>query len=92
MDWSETLALWREGRYLEVHEVLEKAWLRAEGDQKRLLKGVILLAAALHQRAKGQSGMRNFQKAVSHLSGLENPFWGLDWASLLEEARRKLGA
>ncbi|MER3426229.1 MAG: DUF309 domain-containing protein [Thermus sp.] len=92
MDWSEALALWRKGRYFEVHEVLETAWLRAKGEEKRLLKGIILLAAALHQRALGKSGMRNFQKALRHLEGLENPFLGVDWVSLLEEARRKLGA
>lgn len=92
MDWSRVLALWEEGRYFEVHEELEKAWLRAEGKEKRFLKGVILLAAALHQGTLGKNGMRNFQKALRHLEGLENPFLGLDWASLLEEARRKLGA
>lgn len=92
MDWSRVLALWEEGRYFEVHEELEKAWLRAEGKERRVLKGVILLAAALHQVALGKNGMRNFQKALRHLEGLENPFLDLDWASLLEEARRKLGA
>ncbi|KGQ22812.1 DUF309 domain-containing protein [Thermus filiformis] len=92
MDWSEALALWRAGRYFEVHEVLEEAWREAEGEKRRLLQGVILLAAALHQQALGRSGARNLQKALRHLSGLKSPCCGLDWASLLEEARRKLGA
>lgn len=89
---EEALALWREGRYFEVHEVLEAAWLRAEGEEKRFLQGLILLAAALHQRALGKSGQRNLKKAEARLRGLPNPYRGVDWAALLAEARRRLGA
>ena len=49
-DWEEVLGLWRAGRYYEVHEVLEPYWLKATGEERRLLQGVILLAAALHPR------------------------------------------
>ncbi|GLV49082.1 hypothetical protein TJA_21840 [Thermus sp. LT1-2-5] len=89
---EEALALWREGRYFEVHEVLEGAWLGAQGEERRFLQGLILLAAALHQRALGQSGLRNLRKAEARLRGLSNPYAGVDWEALLAEARRRLGA
>lgn len=41
-DWEEVLGLWRAGRYYEVHEVLEPYWLKATGEERRLLQGVIL--------------------------------------------------
>ncbi|GGN02997.1 hypothetical protein GCM10007092_16770 [Thermus composti] len=89
---GEALRLWREGRYFEVHEVLEEAWLEAQGEEKRFLQGLILLAAALHQRTLGKSGLRNLKKAEARLLGLPNPYRGVDWEVLLLEARRKLGA
>jgi len=79
----------QERRYFEAHEVLEEAWRKAEGQEKRFLQGLILLAAALH---RGKGGVRNLRKAEAKLSGLPSPYLGLDWRPLLEEARRRLGA
>jgi hypothetical protein len=79
----------QEGRYFEAHEVLEEAWRKAEGEERRFLQGLILLAAALH---RGKGGVRNLRKAEAKLSGLPSPYLGLDWRPLLEEARRRLGA
>ncbi|TFU26371.1 DUF309 domain-containing protein [Thermus tengchongensis] len=90
--WGQALRLWGEGRYFEVHEVLEEAWREAEGEARRLLQGVILLAAALHQAKSGRGGLRNLRKAEGKLLGLPSPYLGLDWQPLLEEARRRLGA
>ena len=91
-DWEEVLGLWRAGRYFEVHEVLEPDGLKATGEERRLLQGVILLAAALHRRRLGRPGLRNLRKAEARLEGLPCPLMGLDWRSLLQEARRRLGA
>lgn len=88
---EEALHLWEEERYFEVHEVLEEAWREAEGEKRRLLQGLILLAAALHQKALGRSGLRNLRKAEARLEGLPSPYWGVDWQALLQEARRRLG-
>ncbi|GAB5602809.1 DUF309 domain-containing protein [Thermus sp. FJN-A] len=82
----------RQGRYFEAHEVLEGAWLGARGERRRFLQGLILLAAALHQRSLGRSGLRNLRKAEARLLGLPNPYLGVDWQALLAEARRRLGA
>ncbi|TBH20856.1 DUF309 domain-containing protein [Thermus thermamylovorans] len=89
--WGQALRLWEEGRYFEVHEVLEAAWLGARGEERRLLQGVILLAAALHQQGQGRKGLRNLRKAEAKLRGLPSPYRGLDWQPLLLEARRRLG-
>jgi len=86
------LRLFQKGRYFEAHEVLEEAWREAEGEEKRFLQGLILLAAALHQGAEGRSGLRNLKKAEARLHGLPSPYLGLDWGPLLLEARRRLGA
>lgn len=41
------LELFNEERYWESHEALESAWRRVTGDEKEILQGLILLAAAL---------------------------------------------
>jgi predicted metal-dependent hydrolase len=89
---QEALELWREGHYFEAHEALEALWRRAEGEERRFLQGLILLAAALHQRSQGRTGLRNLRKAEARLEGLPSPYLGVDWKPLLLEARRRLGA
>jgi len=64
----EARRLWREGRYWEVHEVLEPAWLAAKGPERELLQGVIQLAAALHKaRTHRRGAERLWNKALGHL-------------------------
>jgi hypothetical protein len=46
-------ALWNEGLFFEVHEVLEAVWRPARGDERRALQGVIQLAVAYHHLAHG---------------------------------------
>ena len=45
--------LFEAGLYFEVHEVLEPAWLTAQGEAKRWLQGVIQAAVAWHHDAAG---------------------------------------
>ncbi|MCR4294800.1 MAG: DUF309 domain-containing protein [Elusimicrobia bacterium] len=42
-------ALGAEGRYFDAHEELEAFWMKAEGDEKLLLQGLIQVAAGLHR-------------------------------------------
>lgn len=42
-------ALAAEGRYFAAHEELEAFWMKAEGDEKLLLQGLIQVAAGLHR-------------------------------------------
>ena len=38
-----------EGRYFDAHEELEAFWMKAAGDEKILLQGLIQIAAGLHR-------------------------------------------
>jgi len=42
-------ALGGEGRYFDAHEELEAFWMKATGDEKLLLQGLIQIAAGLHR-------------------------------------------
>ncbi len=65
---EEARRLWAEGRYWEVHEVLEPHWLRATGPERELLQGLIQLAAALHKARTSRRGAeRLLHKALGHL-------------------------
>ena len=79
--WTAGAALFNAGEYWEAHEAWEPLWLRAEGPQRRLLAGVILLAAALHKAHRmnnPRGGRRNYDKALAHLAHLPERFAGLE--------------
>ena len=42
-------ALGAEGRYFDAHEELEAFWMKAAGEEKILLQGLIQIAAGLHR-------------------------------------------
>ena len=42
-------ALGAAGRYFDAHEELEAFWMKATGDEKILLQGLIQIAAGLHR-------------------------------------------
>lgn len=46
-------ALWGEQLFFEVHEVLEAVWVRATGDTRQALQGLIQIAVAYHHLAHG---------------------------------------
>ena len=46
-------ALWNEGLFFEVHEVLEAVWKTAAGAERQALQGVIQIAVAFHHLAHG---------------------------------------
>jgi uncharacterized protein len=46
-------ALWNEGLFFEVHEVLEAVWQRESGDRRQALQGLIQIAVAWHHLAHG---------------------------------------
>lgn len=73
--WHDAELLWIQGRYFEVHEVLEKLWRNKEGLEREWLAGVILVAAALHKGKTSLSGRRrNLAKALIHLERLPDEY------------------
>lgn len=54
------VTLFNSALFYECHEALEGLWVRSEGDLKRALQGLILLAAGFHQQQHGEwHGMKN---------------------------------
>jgi predicted metal-dependent hydrolase len=51
------IELFNEERYWESHEALEVAWRNASGDEKEILEGIILLAAALVHLQKDEASI-----------------------------------
>lgn len=51
------------GLYFEVHELIEPAWMRAEGDARLALQGLIQVAVGLHHTQQG-----NREGAISLLA------------------------
>jgi predicted metal-dependent hydrolase len=47
--------LFNDERYWKCHEVLENIWKQSEGEEKRLLNGIILVAAAFVHFQKGEN-------------------------------------
>lgn len=91
--WTEGARRFNAGEYWEAHEAWEPPWLRAEGLDKRLYAGVILLAAALH-KARGMNnargGRRNYAKALAHLAHLPDTYGGTDVRRLEAEVHAAL--
>lgn len=90
--WHEGVRCFDEARYWEAHEALEPLWLKAQGDHKHFLSGIILLAAALHKARSLKhpvGARRNYAKALKHLAGLQDRYLGLDLRGL---ERRTLDA
>ena len=48
-------ALFNAGRYFEAHEAWEEAWLAERGDARRLLQGLIQVAAGCHKAGQGKA-------------------------------------
>lgn len=91
--WADGAALFNAGEYWEAHEAWEPLWLRSAGLERRLLAGVILLAAALHKAHRMENprgGRRNYDKALAHLGHLPERYEGLEVRRLEAEVARAL--
>ncbi|MGI8748623.1 MAG: DUF309 domain-containing protein [Deinococcus sp.] len=83
--------LFNAGQWWEAHEAWEEVWQRSRGDQRRLVQGLILLAAALHKRwHHGSLAHRNYFKAAALLDPLPPRCAGLDLRRLRAEVWRAL--
>lgn len=89
------LELYREGRFWHAHEAWEEAWVAEEGGARRLLHGLIQLAAACHKAfvQRQPAGCASLcEKALDKLDGLPSPCEGVDVARVRGEARAMLAA
>lgn len=84
------LDLFNEERYWESHEALESAWRKAEGAEKEVLQGLILLAAALvhWQKNEKQVTLSVMKRAWDKLAPHQEEYFGIDMISLTETLNR----
>lgn len=81
------------GAYFEAHEVWEAAWLSETGTTRRLLQGLIQVAAALHKVSRSEhpgGAVRLFDAGLAKLDGIPDAEAGLPLAAFtasVEESR-----
>jgi len=57
---EEGIRLFNTQKYFEAHKALEAVWLKAEGEEKSFLHGLIQVAAAFHHYTRGNpAGFRS---------------------------------
>ena len=67
--------LFDRGRFFEAHDVWEEAWRSESGDRRRLLQGLIQIAAAIHKvsRAERPGGAaRLLDAGLAKLDGISD--------------------
>lgn len=83
--------LFNNEKFWKCHEVLEVVWKQAEGDEKKLLNGVILVAAALVHFQKGENEIciNILKRADDKIkSGKEEEYYRIKLDSLKENLRK----
>lgn len=86
----EAVALFDAERFWEAHEVLESKWRVEEGDEKRLLQGLILVCAAFvhHQKGEDAVSIGISRRALPLLRWSSPSYFGVDVARLRERMSR----
>jgi predicted metal-dependent hydrolase len=86
---SEGIRLFNIQKYFEAHEALEAVWLRAKGEEKTFLHGLIQIAAAFHHYGRGNSaGLRSLlEKGWRRLETSGARRVGIDVADLRKQLR-----
>lgn len=79
-------------RYWECHEVLEGVWKVKQGDEKRLLQGIILVCAAFvhHQKGENEVALSVLGRGAKQLEFSSSKYAGIDLVSLRENVRKLL--
>ncbi|MDQ2978775.1 MAG: DUF309 domain-containing protein [Acidobacteriota bacterium] len=68
-------ALFNRGAYFEAHEVWEAAWLDERGNTRRLLQGLIQIAAAFYKFSRGDApggALKLLDAGLARLQGIED--------------------
>ncbi|MBZ5515727.1 MAG: DUF309 domain-containing protein [Acidobacteriia bacterium] len=85
---AEGIRLFNAQRFFEAHEALEAVWLKAQGEEKCFLHGLIQIAAAFHHFTRGNlTGFRSLlEKGLAKLEKFgEKPQSGIDLTGFLEK-------
>ena len=87
---AEARELFNEQRFWEFHEVLEGLWKKTSGEEKQLLQGLILAAAAFVHVQKNEPGVvfQMLRDAVARLEHQPADYQGIDLAQLLSALQK----
>jgi uncharacterized protein len=77
---DEAVVLFNAERFWEAHEVLESLWRVAEGTEKKLLQGLILVCAAFvhHQKDEGKVALGVARRALPLLVWTDPTYYVID--------------
>jgi predicted metal-dependent hydrolase len=91
---SEALALVREGRGFEAHELLEDLWRAATPAERDLYQGLVHVAVATYQDGRGNAvgRTRQLEKALRRLGPYAPAYEGVEIDALLRWAGASLDA
>ena len=83
---EEAVTLFNAERFWEAHEVLESLWRVAEGDEKKVLQGLILVCAAfVHlQKGKPDVALGVARRGMALLVWTPGPYYSIDVAQVRE--------
>lgn len=76
--------LFNEEKYWITHEVLEGVWKKANGDEKDLLNGLILVAVAFvhYQKNEKDIALSIMRRALKKLTAANEKYFGIDVVSI----------
>ncbi len=84
---AEGIHLFNAQKFFEAHEALEAVWLKARGEEKTLLHGLIQVAAAFHHLTRGNmTGFRSLlEKGMTKLEDCGEWRGGIELEGILEQ-------
>jgi uncharacterized protein len=91
---ADALDLVRDGRGFDAHEVFEALWRAAAPEERDLYQGLVHVAVATYQDARGNAvgRTRQLEKAVRRLTPYAPSYEAVDVDGLLEWCRASLAA
>ncbi len=89
---AEALALVRDGRGFDAHELFEELWRAADPAERDLYQGLVHVAVATYQDGRGNAvgRTRQLEKALRRLEPYAPAYEGIDIAACSPGAARRL--
>jgi hypothetical protein len=77
---SQGISYFNDERFWECHEVLEGVWKSIDGDEKKLVNGIILVAAGLvhYQKDEDDTCISIFKRALDKLQSSKGIYHNID--------------
>lgn len=90
----EAISLFNAERFWEAHEVLESLWRIAEGEEKKLLQGLILVCAAFVHAQKDEPAVALgvARRALPQLRWVSQDYYAVDVNALNSKIDRMIGS